>query len=420
MVKQLYCILFILIIFLIFKIIYYKYNMYSKLYILSDKYSPPFKKYKIKPNDKFIIFNYDGGGFNNIRISFEVIIIMAKLLNRVLVIPPKKEFYLLNGQSTCIFDFYSRKNLSNYINICDYNDISNNIKEVNDLFSFAKKTKNYYFFVNNNDRNKCVYYKNNKLLVYKDNKYIDLKQINKKYLCLFSSFNKKEVQKVLNYKGKIENVRFLNNYDFFFRMDLKDRQKILYKFIFDSIKINGNIIKSVIKIYNYYNLNDYNATHIRSNDFQQFNNLQKLKINDITDLIKKNFNNSKRLFIITDHHTIEDITNHFSNYKIITNKDIYKKFTIEHKYHGLVESLLCVLANEFIGSEMSTFTFYIQILRGYMSKYYDHINDNLMYTTTINPKINYNEFINYQNIKPNKSQKCIVWDRISNNVWKFI
>jgi hypothetical protein len=420
MIKQLYCILFILIILFIFKIIYYKYTKYDKLYILSDKYSPPLKKYKIKPNDKFLIFNYDGAGFNNIRISFEVIIIMAKLLNRVLVIPPKKDFSHLNVNS-CIFDFYSRKKLSNHINICDYYDISGNIKEVNDLFLFAKKTKNYYFFVNNNIKNKCIYYKNNKLLVYKVNSYIDLKNINKKYLCLFSSFDKKEVKEVLNYKGKIENIRFLNNYDFFFRMDLKDRKDFLYKFIFNSIKINSNIVDTVIKIYNYYNLTDYNAVHLRANDFQHFLNFNfKKKLKEITDIIKKNFNNSKKLFIITDHHTIEDITNHFSNYKIITTKDIYKKFTIEHKYHGLVESLLCVLANEFIGSEMSTFTFYIQILRGYMSKYYDHINDNLMYTTTINPKINYNEFINYQNINPNESKKCIVWDRISNNVWNFI
>ena len=90
--------------------------------------------------DKFIIFNYDIGGFNNIRISFEVIIILAKLLGRVLIVPPKTNMYLLD-KNTDIFDYYSINNLSHYIKICNYQDITKNIKTANDLFLFAKKSK---------------------------------------------------------------------------------------------------------------------------------------------------------------------------------------------------------------------------------------------------------------------------------------
>ena len=390
----------------------------EQLYHLSDNTVCKYNKHRIQPNDRFIIFNYDIGGFNNIRISFEVIIILAKLLNRVLVIPPKTNMYLLD-KNTDIFDYYSINNLSQYIKICNYEDLSSNIKTVNDLFFIAKKSKDYYFFINDNKNNKGIQCVNNKIFIEENNRLLDLNSITQKYLCLYTHVNTDDVNLILdNYTGNTVNLRFLNNYDYFFNMNPSSKNK-LYKFIFESIKINKKLVNYSVELYKKLNLNNYNAVHLRSNDFQYENNLQKINIKNIASTIKQNFDVSKKLFIITDHNNIQEITECFSEYNITTCKDIYKHATIENKYKGIIESLLCVLADNFIGTYLSTFSFYIQILRGYMKRYNNYINDDLMYTTVINPKIDYVEFKKYQESNSNDTSENCVWSRITKNVWKF-
>ena len=401
-------------------------NTYYSLYNLSDRYSKSIKSYQVKDHDKFIIFNYDQGGFNNIRISFEVTVILAKYLDRVLVIPPKIKYYLLGDKKRTIFDFYSKKNLSNYISICDYSDItSNNINDINHLYQFVKSTNNYYFYVENNDgKNGCLVYKDNQLLSTRNNKTINLKNIQEKYLCLYSIDDNNDINLVKklipNYNENNSTPRFLFNYEFYFRMDL-DNRKLLYQWVFDSIKLNENIITMTIDIYKKIGLQNYNAVHLRSNDFQQYNALNKLKLSEIALLIKHICSPNEKLLIITDHDNIKQIADYFTGYQLITKTDIYRNTVIMEEYQGLIESLLCVLANNFIGTEMSTFSHYIQILRGYMSKYHSNINTDLIYTTTIHPKIDKYKFNKYQKLDPNDNNTdCHIWSRISNNIWKYL
>ena len=57
------------------------------------------------PKDRFLVFDPWPGGFNNIRMSFEIAAVLAMLLGRVLVLPPRSHFYLLEGEST-LADFF--------------------------------------------------------------------------------------------------------------------------------------------------------------------------------------------------------------------------------------------------------------------------------------------------------------------------
>ncbi|KAK1748218.1 GDP-fucose protein O-fucosyltransferase family protein [Skeletonema marinoi] len=48
---------------------------------------------------KYLAFTPDGGGFNNIRMSFEIILIIAAALDRILVLPPEQPMYLLRNDA---------------------------------------------------------------------------------------------------------------------------------------------------------------------------------------------------------------------------------------------------------------------------------------------------------------------------------
>ena len=50
----------------------------------------------MKDEPKYVTFEPDHGGFNNIRMAFETVVVLAHAMGRTLVLPPSQRFYLLN------------------------------------------------------------------------------------------------------------------------------------------------------------------------------------------------------------------------------------------------------------------------------------------------------------------------------------
>jgi hypothetical protein len=77
--------------------------VYWKDLPLDSQYTSPFRD----PNKRrYLTFEPDGGGWNNIRMSMETVLGMAIATGRVLVLPPSQKMYLL-GQDTFSFaDFF--------------------------------------------------------------------------------------------------------------------------------------------------------------------------------------------------------------------------------------------------------------------------------------------------------------------------
>jgi hypothetical protein len=67
----------------------------SEMIFWSDIPSDSDYKSPFYDNDKYITFEPDGGGWNNIRMAYETILVLAHAMGRTLVLPPENKMYLL-------------------------------------------------------------------------------------------------------------------------------------------------------------------------------------------------------------------------------------------------------------------------------------------------------------------------------------
>ena len=61
-----------------------------------DKYESPITPHHGIHHDKYLTYEYDEGGWNNIRMGMECLIVLAHAMGRTLIIPPPQHLYLLN------------------------------------------------------------------------------------------------------------------------------------------------------------------------------------------------------------------------------------------------------------------------------------------------------------------------------------
>eukprot|EP00966_Prymnesium_polylepis_P325301 7381276-Prymnesium_polylepis.3 len=71
---------------------------------------------------KYLTFEVDNGGFNNVRLGFENAVALAHALGRVLVLPPRRHIYLMPGEWRGMEDFYSVELLSSQLDVLTLED----------------------------------------------------------------------------------------------------------------------------------------------------------------------------------------------------------------------------------------------------------------------------------------------------------
>ena len=72
--------------------------IYWKIVPGDAQYESPITPHHANHHDRYLSFEYDQGGWNNVRMSLECLIVVAHAMGRTLIIPPQQHLYLL-GQN---------------------------------------------------------------------------------------------------------------------------------------------------------------------------------------------------------------------------------------------------------------------------------------------------------------------------------
>jgi hypothetical protein len=353
--------------------------------------------------ENYILFEYDHGGLNNIRKSLKFIIFLAKILNRTLVIPPAQSIYHFdwgpNSWDEKNTEKTSETHLKDVVNIDSYNGFKKVIKII-DFNEFCLKTElnlpsDFNIYTRLISDYETMYIQGNRLKYkIKDKtggqrgyhfpkraKYLEKLQSpeNKDWVkyALENFYCSKEFD-VNRFIGDLENcthnVIFLpmdvnlaikNNwiypriYDF---TNKKFSKLNLYNNIWNTNPrmefFNSNFYDIANKIIKNYIDSNYCALHYRNKGFDQ-----NIDLTDkyILDYVSNKNKSNLPVYIATDNYekifTNTNTTIDSYPFKILSLKDIFiDQYLDNKKYISIIEFIICIKSNIFIGTPCSTFT----------------------------------------------------------------
>ena len=315
---------------------------------------------------KYISFEPWLGGFSNVRMSYELAIAISIITNRTIILPPKVFCHFLSCHNVL--------NKNSFIDIWDFLDrekfISNILcEDYYNLFEYKHLENEKQYFENVNNIAKCIIFeskdvgwfpnspiKNNQILTCDIIDQTDFDQFSKNRDIVNLNLEEKFIHFPRNLfghfyyhiYGKSTNDRNL----------IKDKIKnsIVYKKEFYDLRNN-------IK----YKLGNYNSIHIRRNDFvyvrKDFVDYQTKNL--LSNLLEK-IPTDIPLYIATDETDMSYFEELKRHYNIFFISDFYKDLCLQKSL--VVDQLVCVESEIFLGSRLSTFSDYINILRGYENK----------------------------------------------------
>lgn len=302
----------------------------------------------IDGSDGYIVFKPWPGGFNNIRMSFELTYAFAYLTNRTLVIPPTYSMYLLDGESN-LADFFDLDDLGiksiSFEDFCKLKGVEPTweaISEISSEVRFGERNETTDVIINM-DWQKA---------------HPQLKKWRREFNWDDIADNSAEVLYFeSNLLGSTHQVLHTSR--------MVDLKKLLAKHIHYRNDIMDLAWDQIHKLGEYY------AIHIRRNDFQYkelFIPCEEVA-NNISDIVPA----GSRLYIATDHKDLSFFDPLKEKYDIHFYDDSTEVWDVN--IIPIIEQLICSRAIKFIGMSHSTLSSYIYRIRGYMGdirdkKYY--------------------------------------------------
>ena len=376
----------------------------------------------IGPKAKYVTFEPDPGGWNNIRMQFETILVFALATGRIFVLPPDQPMYLLN----------KGKGKANHHGFDDYfpfNEIKKRLPVIT-MEEFMRR-EGITGHLTKNDSVTVVYPPGNKTVFNGANRddrnsmWDYLREVSacppwkpmKQYLVIPPQINTQDILTQsnldINYKNDIINrrsidsagrePRFYDNYwqsqkvvHFISKPGLGYRLlQHFYTFIhFDDAKVD-RLMKRFIRDYVHYVdlifckgamiINEllkesekkiiprYSAFHIRRGELQYKE--VKIPAAKILENIGHHLPAGQLIYIATDEKKKDFFDDFRKKFPTIRFLDDYfplaKLDEINPNYLGMIDQVICTQGDNFVGTWFSTFTGYITRMRGYLGKH-DH------------------------------------------------
>ena len=296
---------------------------------------------------KYLLIEFDIGGFNNIRMSFENYIVLAKLTKRILVLPPPQKVYHLDQTKSYGFqDFFDLDNLAKYIDWipCSQHPV------------LCQTNQEYKDFI----KNQCYVFHWDGTDIISEEYILDETQNRKIHF----------IDELQSHPYIANSARLLNHpcclYHF---TDTTNKQ--IKQFLFDSVKFHPhirNIIQRIISQNKSLARLNYYAIHIRRGDLQ-YPFIRNNPIHNIYLQVRQLIPLGSIIYIATDEKDKSQFSSFFNDYNVLFYDSVKPNNPIDKSFIPLVEMGICVMSQLFIGTRLSTFSGYIFIMRGYQKHY---------------------------------------------------
>lgn len=315
---------------------------------------------------KYLAFQIDSGGWNNILMQFEIMVVLAWLTGRTIVSPPATRMYLLGEKHLSLLDFFDRDALDRHLDVLTSEEFITR----EDLGDELATHEGFHRYMSERGHSPEWNGMQN-ALAYPEN------ALTARFELIPRLFGRRPVGLV----GEVEDcdiLYFPTNKKhrmfgvaevFFFFGDPRDecRARTLLR---DSIRYRRDIIELAEEALQSHALagKNFGAMHIRRGDFQYHNT--RIEAERIVAHTENLFRPGQTIYVATDEQDPEFLKPLRDRYDVVTLGDLDADFVAAIPYHwlGIVETLICAAApGRFVGTRLSTFSARISILRGHMS-----------------------------------------------------
>jgi hypothetical protein len=274
-----------------------------------------------RPNcpDHMIRFEWDKGGWNNIRMQAEVLVCMAARFNRALVLPNSGTWYQVPGDTTHLFDYFdeaafraavpvlpSDTRVQDEWEVPAHLSVTNTFRVKSDEFQRQGDRESWYF-----------------------------PRATRMFGCFASVFG-------------------------------SDSE--LYALVHRAFRLRADLLDKTIDMLHEHELKPggYLAIHVRRGDFQ-YKTMRYLPVSEVIDALRRNDADSVgKLLIVSDQYDEELLEScRRQGWEAVCWAT---RHTDDEKLSGVLDMLCCCLAWRFVGTRLSTFSTGIIQWRGYVSR----------------------------------------------------
>ncbi|MFT7533008.1 MAG: hypothetical protein ACI9FD_004043 [Gammaproteobacteria bacterium] len=339
--------------------------------------------------NRYLAFDIDQGGLNNIRMVFEYAVVIAAITRRTLILPPAQPWYLINQArmgkaegSTDLADVFELSAIDNAMPFLTTNEFcqtaAHHLKIPNQFLQQTfDETLEYdrlqewrQWLLHNSEILDWNSYES--LLCYPDIKRAlrgphmsDLYRANRK----LRELTPRMLASPIIYLPSDNNHRSLGPVATMLATETEHLPRLCRRLLKHHVRYRDEVFAWAEKIRHWLQLDDFNAFHIRRNDFQY--KQTRLDVDRIHSNVQSLISKDKPLYVATDETDPEffrQLASFFKVPKVYTISDWLPRVDQDFPYvwEGLVEQAICARASRFIGTDLSTFSAYINRLRGYI------------------------------------------------------
>ena len=352
--------------------------------------------------NRYVTFDVDQGGLNNIRLVFEYVAVIAAITRRTLVLPPATPWYLINNTAggpykgvTNMADVFEVDALKKALPVIttnefiarasDHLDIPGQFRQVDFSLEQNKELRESWSSWLLADSESPDWRPFATLICFPDIKaaqrgpdlsddYVDRRQ-----LVEFS--HRMMAAPVLHFPSN-KTQRSLGPVATMLASEDATLPRLGRRLLKHHLRYRNEIFEYADRAVKALMPGRFNAMHVRRNDFQY--KQTRLSAQEIHNNVKSLLDPTLPLYLATDDQSGElarELQKLFGFPQVFQLADTLKQLSgdVPYAWEGTLEKIICAYADRFVGTDLSTFSAYIHRLRGYMQKedqncYYHGVN----------------------------------------------